>query len=408
MAKKGKGFFGALGSALCSIPVVGKVKKAAKKKIKKAKKKLKKALKKAKKKLKKKLGKVLTKARKLKNNLSKRKLVKRFKKAVKKAVKKAKKYVKKVVKTVKKAAKTAVKAVKTAAKTTVKAVKTAAKTAAKTTVKAVKTAAKATVKAVKTATKTLVQAKKNDVNVATKKASKAAASIVQKSKYINLENSCPVEQSVKKPGILLTLLSAIADFIPFLGNAKAGFEAYEGYDPITKKELDYTDRGIATAGIILGGFAKVAKGGKVVTELISEGKNATNVAETAIKGTGNLKPQGLMDELANSGVKYNPNDVVAVTKNADGKIVWLENGNSQAGFNHILNHADEFATKGINQSQLPEFITKAVSEGKIVGYQGKGTGRPIYEINFNGQTQRVAITTGSNGFIVGANPVSIK
>ncbi|WP_374966048.1 hypothetical protein [Lysinibacillus sp. RS5] len=78
MAKKGKGFFGALGSALGSIPAVGKVKKAAKsvkKKIKKAKKKLKKSLKKAKKKL----GKVLTKARKLKNNLSKSKLVKRFK-----------------------------------------------------------------------------------------------------------------------------------------------------------------------------------------------------------------------------------------------------------------------------------------------------------------------------------------
>jgi len=58
MAKKGKGFFGALGNALSSIPVVGKVKKAAKKKLKKAKKKLKKALKNAKKKLKKKLGKV--------------------------------------------------------------------------------------------------------------------------------------------------------------------------------------------------------------------------------------------------------------------------------------------------------------------------------------------------------------
>ncbi|KAA9002139.1 hypothetical protein F4V43_13520 [Paenibacillus spiritus] len=115
-----------------------------------------------------------------------------------------------------------------------------------------------------------------------------------------------------------------------------------------------------------------------------------------------------MDELANSGVKYNPNDVVAVTRNADGKLVWIENGNSQAGLNHILNHADDFAAKGISQGQLPEFITKAVSGGKIVGYQGKGTGRPIYEVSFNGQTQRVAITTGNNGFIVGANPVSIK
>ncbi|MFJ6267118.1 GH-E family nuclease [Lysinibacillus xylanilyticus] len=216
MAKKGKGFFGAVGSFLGSIPVVKKVKKAAKsvkKKIKNAKKKLKKTLKKAKKKLKKKLGKVLTKARKLKNNLSKSKLVKRFKKAVKKAVKKAKKYVKKVVKTVKKAAKATVKAVKTAAKATVKAVKTAAKTtvkavktaakttvkavktAAKTTVKAVKTATKTAVKAVKTATKTIVQAKKNDVNVATKKASKAAASIAQKSKYINLDKSCPAPKT---------------------------------------------------------------------------------------------------------------------------------------------------------------------------------------------------------------------
>ncbi|MFU8690824.1 hypothetical protein ACNA6I_13415 [Rossellomorea sp. FS2] len=73
-----------------------------------------------------------------------------------------------------------------------------------------------------------------------------------------------------------------------------------------------------------------------------------------------------MDELANSGVKYIPNDVVAVTKNADGKIVWLENGYSQAGFNHILNHADEFATKGNIQSQLPEFITMAVNEGKTL------------------------------------------
>ena len=49
-----------------------------------------------------------------------------------------------------------------------------------------------------------------------------------------------------------------------------------------------------------------------------------------------------------------------------------------------------------------------LENGKIVGYQGKGTGRPIYEVVYNGVTQRVAITTGSNGFIVGANPVSIK
>ncbi len=49
----------------------------------------------------------------------------------------------------------------------------------------------------------------------------------------------------------------------------------------------------------------------------------------------------------------------------------------------------------------------AVTEGKIVGYQGRGTGRPIYEIEYNGKLQRVAVTVGDNGYIVGANPVSI-
>jgi len=79
MAKKGGGFFKAAASFLGSIPALGKVKKAAKsvnKKIAKFKKKAKKKFKKLKKKLKKKIGKVFTKARKLKNNLSKWRLVK--------------------------------------------------------------------------------------------------------------------------------------------------------------------------------------------------------------------------------------------------------------------------------------------------------------------------------------------
>ncbi|EON70270.1 toxin C-terminal domain-containing protein [Lysinibacillus sphaericus] len=112
MAKKGKGFFGSIGSFLGSIPAVGKVKNAAKsvkKKIKNTKKKLKKALKKAKKKLKKKLkkkiGKVFTKARKLKNNLSKSKMVKKFKRTAKKVVLAAKQAAKKTSTKVKQAVK---------------------------------------------------------------------------------------------------------------------------------------------------------------------------------------------------------------------------------------------------------------------------------------------------------------
>lgn len=101
--------------------------------------------------------------------------------------------------------------------------------------------------------------------------------------------------------------------------------------------------------------------------------------------------------------------MVTITKTADGKLVWLENGSETAGLKHIIKeHGTDFANKGIAQDQIPDYITKALSDGKVVEYQGRGTGRPIYEFTYNGTMQRVAITTGSNGFIVGANPVSIK
>jgi len=99
MAKKGKGFWGAVGSFFGSIPVVKSVKKAGKslkKKIKKAKSKLKlkNLFKKLKRKLRKKIGKVYTKARKF-LKLTKKRLVKWYKRTVKKAALYAKKTVQK-------------------------------------------------------------------------------------------------------------------------------------------------------------------------------------------------------------------------------------------------------------------------------------------------------------------------
>lgn len=117
-----------------------------------------------------------------------------------------------------------------------------------------------------------------------------------------------------------------------------------------------------------------------------------------------MKPQNLMDELASSGVKYNPDEVIAVIKTADGKLVWLENGNSSAGLEHIMQHADQFATKGISSDKIPDFIMHAIKNGEIVGTQRT---RTIYEVMYERKLQRVAISIGDNGFIVGANPKSI-
>lgn len=129
--------------------------------------------------------------------------------------------------------------------------------------------------------------------------------------------------------------------------------------------------------------------------------------DVKVTARANLKPSNLLDELERSGVKYNPDEVLAVTKTSSGKLVWLEKGSPKAGLEHVMSHAIDFASKGIKSYEIPDLLMKALSKGEVVGYQGRGTGRPIYEVVFNGQKQRIAITVGNNGFIVGANPTSL-
>lgn len=89
---------------------------------------------------------------------------------------------------------------------------------------------------------------------------------------------------------------------------------------------------------------------------------------------------------------------------ADGKIVFIEKGNADAGLAHIVGeHGAEFAARGIPEGEIPGFIETAVRDGTVVGHQGKGLGRPIYEVLYHGRMVKVAITIGSNGYVVGAN-----
>lgn len=113
----------------------------------------------------------------------------------------------------------------------------------------------------------------------------------------------------------------------------------------------------------------------------------------------------MLDELTANGVKFTPENVIATTRSSSGKVVFLETGNSKAGLQHIIEeHGSQFAQMGVSEAQIPGVVMKAVSEGKLVGYQGSGAGRPIYELTINGQPQRIAVTVGDNGFVVGANP----
>ncbi len=119
--------------------------------------------------------------------------------------------------------------------------------------------------------------------------------------------------------------------------------------------------------------------------------------------------QALIDEVISNGDKISPDKVVMITRDLNGRIVWLEEGNNNSGLQHIINeHGREFNGRGISNENIPNYVLEAVYQGNIVGTQGKRNPRTVYEFVYNGVTQRIAVQVGSNGYIVGANPKSMK
>ena len=119
--------------------------------------------------------------------------------------------------------------------------------------------------------------------------------------------------------------------------------------------------------------------------------------------------QALIDEVISNGDKISPDKVVMITRDPKGRIVWLEEGNNSSGLQHIINeHGHEFNGKGISNDDIPNYVLEAVYQGNIVGTQGRRNPRTVYEFVYNGVTQRIAVQVGSNGYIVGANPKSMK
>ncbi len=108
--------------------------------------------------------------------------------------------------------------------------------------------------------------------------------------------------------------------------------------------------------------------------------------------------------------RYPEKDVVFITKDKNGKIVWLEKGHlttnekRASGLAHIKEHASQFKDKGIPNHLIAKVIKKSVKEAKIVGTSGFD--RDVYEVSINGKNVYIAITVSDNGYIVGANPVS--
>lgn len=69
--------------------------------------------------------------------------------------------------------------------------------------------------------------------------------------------------------------------------------------------------------------------------------------------------KALVDELTNSGAKCTPENIVGITKDTDGRIIWLETGTATAGLHHIIDeHGSQFQDKGISNDEIPNYIMK--------------------------------------------------
>lgn len=121
------------------------------------------------------------------------------------------------------------------------------------------------------------------------------------------------------------------------------------------------------------------------------------------------KGKELIEEVISSGEKISPDKVLLITRDPNGKIIWMETGNGKSGLEHIITeHGHQFNGKGISNEDIPNYVLEAVRQGKIVGTQGKRNPRTVYEFTYNGERQRIAIQVGSNGYIVSANPKSLE
>ena len=116
----------------------------------------------------------------------------------------------------------------------------------------------------------------------------------------------------------------------------------------------------------------------------------------------------LIKELEESGVKFNKNEIVFITKDKSGMLVWLETGNGLAGLKHIVErHREDFEKAfGINEESIPIFLKNTITNGEIVSTRERiiANRRSFEKVYLYEDTKLVMTGIGGNGFIVSAYP----
>ena len=123
----------------------------------------------------------------------------------------------------------------------------------------------------------------------------------------------------------------------------------------------------------------------------------------------------LIQELYDKNVKFSEKDIVFITRDRTGQIVWLETGNPGAGLMHILDgngktagHATDFEQAfGVSRSQVPAFLKEVITNGEVISNTLKPVkGRLGFERIYAYKGKHYLLAgVGTNGFITSAYPV---
>lgn len=119
---------------------------------------------------------------------------------------------------------------------------------------------------------------------------------------------------------------------------------------------------------------------------------------------GSLKPEHLLNELRQSGVKFTEREVIMITKTRKNELVWLEKGNKSKGFEHILlRHEKDLERKfGVKKQEIPNFVKDVFTNGIETSSEFKNGG---YQKEYLYKGKHIVISgVGTNGFIVSIYP----
>ncbi|MEJ2251394.1 MAG: hypothetical protein P8Y97_17295, partial [Candidatus Lokiarchaeota archaeon] len=127
--------------------------------------------------------------------------------------------------------------------------------------------------------------------------------------------------------------------------------------------------------------------------------------------------QQYISELRTQDIKLNEEEIIWITKNSEGKIIWLElgqhnyiNPDKGAGLEHLYQKhtIGQFERWGFKSPEaIAKFLLEIISDTKQNPHTDK-KGWIVYEVKTSLGTQYLAFQIGSNGFIVTARPYKYR